>query len=342
MLRFYILCSDPDGFYRHFSPDYANLSPDEVDVVINTLSMENEKDLIHLCKVYNVNYHVTRSNGTPGRGKNSLLKIFLDSEYDYAVLIDGDDYLTPHGVELYKRIAGLANVPDAICLKHQGGYVFEGSPWEPRIAKGRQFKIDPENVDYEQTAKHLRQNNPDEDCVQDYLQYHKDFYEKTAKYGEGLDTHNRVVFYSKKAAEFQFCENTFVGEDILHFYNLKLQHMNGHIVVVSHVEEPCTYVYNRRDPRKSSIYKITKGFQFWNWMKDFNDKVSNLEEMNMVFEEPLPTVYLKYEEPPNLDDFGINGPCTFEKNGLEIQMPAHTCPSSIESLVIKYGRRKEK
>jgi len=37
----------------------------------------------------------TASNGTPGQGKQSVIDWFLDSDYDYVVLLDGDDFFYP-------------------------------------------------------------------------------------------------------------------------------------------------------------------------------------------------------------------------------------------------------
>ena len=51
--------------------------------------------------------------------KNELLKIFEKSDNDYCVQVDGDDFLTPYGVDLYEQIAQSSGAPDAICLRNQ-------------------------------------------------------------------------------------------------------------------------------------------------------------------------------------------------------------------------------
>ena len=43
------------------------------------------------------------------------------------VQIDGDDYLTPHGVWLYKHLAESDSPPDAIALMNQMSYIIDNS-----------------------------------------------------------------------------------------------------------------------------------------------------------------------------------------------------------------------
>ena len=42
-----------------------------------------------------------------------MLEIFLESDNNYCVMVDGDDFLTPHGVWMYKNLESLDNTPDA-------------------------------------------------------------------------------------------------------------------------------------------------------------------------------------------------------------------------------------
>lgn len=334
--------SHPEGFHRHFSPHYSNIPVHEAVIVINTLNVQDAKDIEYLCNLYSITYHTSRSNGTAGKGKNCLLETFIASKDEYCVMIDGDDYITPAGYEMYKRIAAAQTVPDAVCLTAQSAYVMEGSPWEPMIRPQRVFAAPKDAVDYDATETMLRSTNSDEESVQLYLDYHKEYYSQQQKYCEGVDLHNRVVFYSRKAAEYTFCEESQVGEDTLHFYTLKDAHMRGEIVMVVNVECPATYIYNRKDPRTSVVYKVTKGYQYWNWMGEYNEKVRKLEEEGKLHEDSLPVLFFNYEEIPNMNDLGTEGGVEFEENGLSIILPANSSPKSIDSLLFKYGRSKEK
>ncbi len=345
MLKFYILMSDPAGIFRHFSPHYSGLLPSEVEIVINTKDSTKERDLVHLCQLYQVKYHVTESNGKAGKGKNELLKIFLESDNQYCVQIDGDDYLTPHGVQFYKNIVKGKRVPDAICLAHQGGLTLVGKSYDLKPVTTRMFSMGKEEVkhlDWDKTRAKLRCTVETEELVERYTEYHKRFYETQVKYCEEGDTHNRVVFYSRKAAEHtKFAESIAIGEDTLHFLYLKDAHMKGELEVVVNIEYPCTYVYNRLDSN-GTVYKHTKGLSNWEWMGAFNEQVRTLEDLGLLHEDPLPHVFVSYNEIPNMEDFGLNGPKRYEQHGVGIDLPAHASDSCISNLIFKYGRTIQK
>ena len=74
----------------------------------------------------NLEYYVTDSDGTPSTGKNSVLDIFQASDNDYMVLVDGDDFITPHGIWLYDKIAQSESPPDVIALEYQLGLIGNG------------------------------------------------------------------------------------------------------------------------------------------------------------------------------------------------------------------------
>jgi len=337
MLKFYILASKPDKLYRHFSEDYSNLNSSNAEVVINTMVQEHIQDLVFLCNSFGITYHITESNGTPGKGKNELLKIFLDSDNEYCVMVDGDDFLTPFGVSTYTDLASYINVPDVICLTKQRGIVMKGVPWEPMYRTELVFEAPEGEVDFTTTREKLLQANPDKELVDKYIEYHREFYRLQQTYCEGHDTHNRVVFLSRKAANYRFLEDMPIGEDTLHFYNLKNAHMNGNLVCVANIEQPATYVYDKQDPRDSSLYRETKGFQYWEWMDNFNKKVKDLEAAGVLHESPLPTLFFNYKEIPEMNDLNMTSPKKFSKNGVSISLPANTSPSSVDNLLFEFG-----
>ena len=43
-----------------------------------------------------IEHYVTESDGTPATGKNSVLRLFLESDNEYMVQVDGDDMITPY------------------------------------------------------------------------------------------------------------------------------------------------------------------------------------------------------------------------------------------------------
>ena len=65
-----------------------------------------------------IEHYVTESDGTPATGKNSVLRLFLESDNEYMVHVDGDDMITPYGRNLY-RTAAHTDAPDVICLQNE-------------------------------------------------------------------------------------------------------------------------------------------------------------------------------------------------------------------------------
>ena len=99
---------------RHFSIRWSNLDYSEAVVIINTIDKKYIRECSTWCMAMGIEFHVTECNGMPGQGKNECIRVFDESEYDYMVQVDGDDYLTPYGVWFYKECAALDNPPDSI------------------------------------------------------------------------------------------------------------------------------------------------------------------------------------------------------------------------------------
>jgi hypothetical protein len=68
----------------------------EVCVVINTLNEEFKREMLDYCNWEGINIKLTKSDGTPSTGKNSVFEVFDDrKEFTHLVQIDGDDFLYP-------------------------------------------------------------------------------------------------------------------------------------------------------------------------------------------------------------------------------------------------------
>lgn len=335
MFKFYILLSNPSGFFRHFSPHYSGLTKDNAEIVINTQDRENERDIVHLCELFDVRYHITKSNGTPARGKNELLKIFLNSDNEYMVQIDGDDFLTPHGVWLYQHVANLKNPPDAICLKNQVALCIMGKMFSDDQKKGlKKFFTKPErNLDYETMEESLLKKH-DVEYVEKVLNAHRSYYGEQQQYAEDDDAHCRVTFFSKKAAQYCFPENFVVGEDTLQYYDLKHAHIAGDLVVLCNDEAPATYVYNQLDGR-STVWRETKGFTNWSWMFKFNEEVQNRKELGLLHKEDLPLLKLNYADIKNavFDDINTAGLVKYSRGEKQIDLPANASEKCVIQLL---------
>lgn len=345
MLKFYILISSGVGsIWRHFSKNYSNLDRSNTEVVINTKYPKDEQDLVQFCKDFNITYHVTESNGTPARGKNELLKIFLNSDAEYCVQIDGDDYLTPHGVWLYQHIASLKNVPDAICLKNQISICVEGKMLvSDKIGYRKFFTVPADSVQYDAMYNNMIDRNITEEDAERYVEYHKTYYNKQQIYCEQDEAHSRVVFMSKKAAQHSFPEDFVVGEDTLQYFRLKHEHMQGNLVFVCNDEAPATYIYNQVDSMGAgTVWKHTQGFTDWSWMGKFNDQVKILEEKGELYDKDLPLLKINYPENFEVDDYDTAGTLRYASETHYVDMPANAAKINVIEHLKKYGKSLEK
>ena len=102
-----ILCSSNLDLLKISFESAANqLNYDNYDIfiVINTLNEEFYKEVLNY---YKENMHKklkkiirSESNGKPGKGHNSLLDIFKsEPEYEYLLILDGDDFYYPCALE---------------------------------------------------------------------------------------------------------------------------------------------------------------------------------------------------------------------------------------------------
>jgi cellulose synthase/poly-beta-1,6-N-acetylglucosamine synthase-like glycosyltransferase len=100
-------------------------------IVVNTLNDEYYQEVLDA----NLPFEVVRteSNGKPGKGKNSCMDLFLQSDCDFMTQVDGDDFLYPtflrsiaNHVNHYPDIDVLGRIPlDYLSAREiNGGYRF--------------------------------------------------------------------------------------------------------------------------------------------------------------------------------------------------------------------------
>ena len=326
MLKFYILVSDDIGnLWRHFSPGYSNLDPAETEVIINTVNERSKRDLAQFCEDFDITYHVTESNGTPGKGKNSVLEIFSKSSHDYCVQIDGDDLLTPHGVELYKQIAALDTPPDVVCLKNQIAMTPSPDFSEKEFIPNPFFTSTYDGIDWEHELESLKKSMSFIEAHKN-LALKKQFHKLADKYIEENETHCRVVFYSKKAAQYRFNEDIIIGEDTLQYYELKNAHMTNKLRMYCNDESPASYIYWQR---VGSIFQTARNTD---WLKMFVKECKKLEKKGMLWEEELPLLKLDYEKVPCMEDYNTKGPVGFVMDNHYVDLPINSTISSAKRL----------
>jgi len=348
-LKFYILTSENlDRLKRHFSPEYTNLKPKNAVVVINTKCDEYEKDASSYCSEIGVEYYITESNGTPARGKNILLDLFRSSDNDYMVQVDGDDYLTPHGVWLYENLANTEDVPDAVFLWRQKGLVrkwWEGEGEE--VCNSDPFCIDFEDLlygdqhhvtEYRKAAKKVGRDMGD---VEYHIENTRKFWEFQYKYCEPLTQHCRLVFLSKKAAEIKFPEEVVVGEDTLHYFLLKNEQKQGNLKVLRNTEYPPTYIYDQTG--SGTVVRESLGGSDTTWILRFLSVANTYVESGIVHENyELDDLLIDYPEgyKPDLCGYDSGGvlfdildPSTGQIN--KVEFPAN---ATFDSVLMEYNR----
>jgi hypothetical protein len=265
-LRFYVLTTRSLFCLRR---QFITLPIKETTVVINTRDEKYKEKAIEYCKEIGVEYFVTESNGTPGKGKNALRNIFFASEHEYCVQIDGDDLVTAYGVDYYKAVAEKENAPDVLINLHTIGF---------RRANEFKHHAGPTVNNYRDHLENLKKEYPvktkDIDrALENYDLWYAGFdelFSLSKIWNYPLDHRDikaapRFVFWSKKAHQcWSFDEKLMVGEDTLATWWVRDAAFRGHIkleLVMDDIEK--TYIY---DFRRSGIMKPNNQSLYWGWV----------------------------------------------------------------------------
>ena len=260
-LKYYVLCCrNMHGTKRHL--DY--IPKEDLVIVLNSWvdaeGNDGDKNAQYLmdaeawCISKGVEYYVTESDGTPSTGKNSVMKLFRESDNDYMVLVDGDDFITPHGIWLYDKIAQSNSPPDAIALEYQMGInadtFYQNAPNEtnPKYIPGYAYRSFMHSYEWWQATLAGEYIPVFDEYSKRLNEAHTKVYSFAYEYIDNWEHHLRLTFYSKKAAaiEFTFDPNLIVGEDTMQYNNLKYAWSQGNIDLRHLHEIYPTYVYDQR------------------------------------------------------------------------------------------------
>lgn len=258
-LKYYALCCrNLHGTKRHL--DY--IPKEDLVIVLNSWvdagggdGDENAQYLVDAeawCISEGVEYYITDSDGTPSTGKNSVLALFLESDNDYMVLVDGDDFITPHGVWLYNEIAQSDTPPDAIALEYQMGLLaqqdYQGAPSElnPVHIPAFAYRTFMHSYKFWQDSLAGLYIPVLDEYSRRLNEAHTKVFSFAYTYIDNWEHHLRLTFYSKKAAEFTFDPALLVGEDTMQYNNLKYAWSQGDIDLRHLHEVYPTYVYDQR------------------------------------------------------------------------------------------------
>ena len=189
-------------------------------VVCNTLDFSFVEQARSVAEEYNLEFLVTESNGTPAKGKNSVLEIFRSRSYEYYMQIDADDYLAPDALIKLDKI--VTENPDVDVIGLIDGFVTCNGTENNTTAfltDGNVFEFaDVQGIDKLRLVElgKLLSNN---------LQY------------------NRMLLYSNKAVNtFNFDEKFIGSEDIVASYKLYYNPDINYVLTDAHL-----YTYDLED-----------------------------------------------------------------------------------------------
>jgi hypothetical protein len=297
--KYYVLTS---GSLNALARQFETLKSSETVVVINTLDKGYSDEATGFCTSNDIEYHITESDGTPATGKNSVLKLFLESDNEYMVHVDGDEIITTYGRNLYRTVAYQETPPDVICLynqicfrNYQDGLLdlFRKQVDSNTVAKKHMFippsyrpgffhAIDTLSVrKYNPRVTESEVNRLVSDCdwltqedAQRWVEnkiYLQDF---AIRHSDRRNTLNRLVFFSRKAASMmKYNSNLVVGEDVVQCHLLKKLAYEGELDMQIRNESPkYTYLYVSND------YSITrKETPDWEWMEPLIKELNKME-----------------------------------------------------------------
>lgn len=283
---FYVLTSH--NIYA-LERQFETLSKNDTTVIINTLDENYAVEAENYCKLHDIRYLRTESDGTAATGKNSFLDTFEQDGVPYAVLIDGDDYLTKYGVNYYKTLASLENAPDAIVLTNPISMVI------PRMSKKdlenpERVHWDPKKLDVQMvtgssvecwdTLKkgELLIDNTKSVQLKDLKTFQD--YIGLFEYGMGIDEiAARVVFMSRKALAVRYNKKFIVGEDTFQYLELKDLAERGDFELLYHDEKRPTYMYDARISGIALTESTRDGGKgFVDWMLVLKNEIQRLKD----------------------------------------------------------------
>lgn len=95
----------------------------DILVVSNSLDTSYAQKAQKVAEQFGCQFIVTESNGTPGRGKQSVLDYFNTTDYDYLIPVDGDDYIFDSGIS---RIIDIVSENRYDVLANTGQHMADG------------------------------------------------------------------------------------------------------------------------------------------------------------------------------------------------------------------------
>lgn len=279
-LKFYVLTSrNLKCVKRHFH----SLPKEHTTVIINTKDDNYASECFGWCKNNGVDVEITESNGMPGKGKNSVLDHFGTTDYKFMLLIDGDDFVQPHGVNYYTAISTRADAPDGIQIvwskswsngRNAGKTLFAPFPWEDNFKEWARNKSD----NFPFLKPHLVRQYRNRNELEIQFNIHRN---QNSTWNYPPDSMHfmdcaRLIFWSKKlASSVRFREDLMIGEDSLLNYEVRDMAYNKQIVLEKIKDnQERTYYY---DLTNSGIVRRLQNKVDWGWLVPLNEAIAARE-----------------------------------------------------------------
>ena len=190
----------------------------DVIVVCNTLEFSFVEQAKVVAETYNLEFLVTESNGTPAKGKNSVLEYFNTTDYTHLMQIDGDDYIMPDAIEKINSIVEQNPEVDVIGITHNY-MLFQGKEYTLR-----DFFRSQEIYEFAGAVERGHQIN----------------LFSLGKFMASTLNFNRMVLYSKKGANsFKFDLEFHGAEDVVAYFGLYYNPNINYVLTDEHI-----YIYD--------------------------------------------------------------------------------------------------
>ena len=214
---------EPEKLERCLQSVNSNSSPHERVVVINTTNTDYTSLATEIAFEYGFPVHVSDSNGTPARGKNSVLEYFRKTDNDWVFQIDGDDYISDGCISrLQYEIE--QNEFDAAVLT--GSQILDPNGDQRQFAEGLSSDAvlqyagkwtKEEHAIYLKFKKHLEQKTFDGDLLNRFLLMNRDITEH--RFNETLAAAEDNLFFLQTADTFKFHPIDVKVDDFIYMYD---------------------------------------------------------------------------------------------------------------------------
>ncbi len=238
---------EPEKLDRCLRSVNSNSSPHERIVVINTTDPDYPSLATEIALEHGWPVHISESNGTPARGKNSVLDHFRKTDSDWLFQIDGDDYISD---------GCLARLHYEIDQNEFDAAVLIGSQILDPNGDQREFA---EGLSSDAVLQYAGKWTKEEHAI--YLKFKKHLEQKTF---DG-DLLNRFLLMNRKIAEHRFNETLAAAEDNL-FYIQTADTYKVHPIDVK--EDDFIYMYDQTT--EGAFRRSLKDGKFLNDIRKIN------------------------------------------------------------------------